>query len=154
MCDCLVVQGATQRVAGITVLIVQQISRGQLKICLIQIQPSGRKCVCSMSHPGMDRQRVHAGVPFRLADMMTRADSLYQTRRQYQKCIATHISQLSDMQDLLHASGQHAVLLIIQAMDVADRKIRRQLMTLRLLQDVRLVSNWTTIMISATTSRI
>jgi PPK2 family polyphosphate:nucleotide phosphotransferase len=51
----------------------------------------------------------------------TKTDPIYKSKKQYQKILEDHVEQLSEMQQLLYASQNHAVLLIFQAMDAAGK---------------------------------
>jgi PPK2 family polyphosphate:nucleotide phosphotransferase len=51
----------------------------------------------------------------------TKTDPIYKSKKQYQKILEDHVEQLSEMQQLLYASQNHAILLIFQAMDAAGK---------------------------------
>src|SRR5271169_1564602 len=51
----------------------------------------------------------------------TAVEPIYESKKQYQKLLKDHVSQLSSLQQLLYASDRHAVLLIFQAMDAAGK---------------------------------
>jgi len=65
--------------------------------------------------------RVHEGKHVALKDWPTRVDAVYKNKEQYASLLADHVEKLSDLQRLLYASSQHAVLLIFQAMDAAGK---------------------------------
>jgi PPK2 family polyphosphate:nucleotide phosphotransferase len=48
-------------------------------------------------------------------------DPVYQSKDHYRRLLLEHVDRLSDLQQLLYASNQHAVLLIFQAMDAAGK---------------------------------
>jgi PPK2 family polyphosphate:nucleotide phosphotransferase len=51
----------------------------------------------------------------------TAVDPMYESKKQYQKLLASHIDELSSLQQLLYASNRYALLLIFQAMDAAGK---------------------------------
>ena len=65
--------------------------------------------------------RVRAGQRVDLRKWPTLVDPVYKTNEEYQALLARHIKALSAQQELLYASGRHAVLLIFQAMDAAGK---------------------------------
>jgi PPK2 family polyphosphate:nucleotide phosphotransferase len=65
--------------------------------------------------------RVQPGQLGRLDDWPTRIAPVYKSRARYQHMLAAQVGQLSDLQQLLYASNQHALLLIFQAMDGAGK---------------------------------
>jgi PPK2 family polyphosphate:nucleotide phosphotransferase len=65
--------------------------------------------------------RVKAGEEVDLDKWPTLVDPVYQSKDQYQALLADHVQRLSDQQQLLYASNQHAILLIFQAMDAAGK---------------------------------
>jgi PPK2 family polyphosphate:nucleotide phosphotransferase len=65
--------------------------------------------------------RVREGVQVDLKEWPTRIDPVYASDDEYQKLLRKHVKALSAQQELLYASGQHAVLLIFQAMDAAGK---------------------------------
>jgi PPK2 family polyphosphate:nucleotide phosphotransferase len=52
---------------------------------------------------------------------MTRIDPVYTSTEHYEKLLGEHVTQLSELQQLLYASNHYAVLLIFQAMDAAGK---------------------------------
>ena len=64
---------------------------------------------------------VREGRKVRLEKWPTDVKPVYRSRKQYQKLLAEHVTQLSALQQLLYASNSHAVLLIFQAMDAAGK---------------------------------
>jgi len=65
--------------------------------------------------------RVSPGSRIRLAKWPTRVKPVYASKADYQKVLAEHVSRLSELQQLLYASNQYAILLIFQAMDAAGK---------------------------------
>jgi PPK2 family polyphosphate:nucleotide phosphotransferase len=65
--------------------------------------------------------QVAAKQKVKLKDWPTRAPSIYADDKDYKKLLADRVKVLSDQQEKLYASGQHAVLLIFQAMDAAGK---------------------------------
>jgi len=51
----------------------------------------------------------------------TNVKPLCNSKKSYHKVLAHHIDQLSDQQQMLYASNQHAVLVVFQAMDTAGK---------------------------------
>jgi PPK2 family polyphosphate:nucleotide phosphotransferase len=51
----------------------------------------------------------------------TRIDPVYKTKAHYKELLAQHVAELSEQQQLLYASNNHAILLIFQAMDAAGK---------------------------------
>src|SRR5947209_5049335 len=51
----------------------------------------------------------------------TAVEPVYESKKQYQKLLRDHVTQLSSLQHLLYASNRYAVLLIFQAMDAAGK---------------------------------
>jgi PPK2 family polyphosphate:nucleotide phosphotransferase len=51
----------------------------------------------------------------------TEVDPVYTSKRHYKELLQKHVEQLSEQQEVLYASGQHAILLIFQAMDAAGK---------------------------------
>jgi PPK2 family polyphosphate:nucleotide phosphotransferase len=48
-------------------------------------------------------------------------EPIYESKKQYQKLLSDHVTQLSALQQLLYASNRYAILLIFQAMDAAGK---------------------------------
>jgi len=65
--------------------------------------------------------RVPAGKKVSLKKWPTLVKPVYQSKEQYQKLLREQVEELSSLQRLLYASNQHAVLLILQAMDAAGK---------------------------------
>jgi len=65
--------------------------------------------------------RVHEGEKVNLKKWPTEVSPVYKSKEQYQQLLQEHIQQLSEMQDLLYASGHYTLLLIFQAMDAAGK---------------------------------
>jgi PPK2 family polyphosphate:nucleotide phosphotransferase len=65
--------------------------------------------------------RVREGDEVDLKKWATRVSPVYKTNGQYQDLLSKHVEALSAQQELLYASGRHAVLLIFQAMDAAGK---------------------------------
>ncbi len=65
--------------------------------------------------------RVREGDKVDLKQWPTRVEPVYQTDEQYQELLAKHVRALSACQEMLYASGRHAVLIIFQAMDAAGK---------------------------------
>jgi PPK2 family polyphosphate:nucleotide phosphotransferase len=70
-------------------------------------------------HPRDYRVRPNDKVD--LGKWPTRVQPAYRSKEEYQSMLGEHISQLSSHQELLYASGAHAILLIFQAMDAAGK---------------------------------
>jgi len=64
---------------------------------------------------------VRKGGVVNLKKWPTVVKPVYKSKEQYQKLLAEHVAQLSLQQQLLYASNRHAVLLIFQAMDAAEK---------------------------------
>ena len=65
--------------------------------------------------------RVKEGDEVDLKKRPTIVDPIYKSKAQYEEILAEHVAKLSALQQLLYASGRHAVLLIFQAMDAAGK---------------------------------
>jgi PPK2 family polyphosphate:nucleotide phosphotransferase len=65
--------------------------------------------------------RVKAGAKVRLKDCPTRVGPYYESKADYQKILARHVDELSELQDRLYASNTWSILLIFQAMDAAGK---------------------------------
>jgi PPK2 family polyphosphate:nucleotide phosphotransferase len=65
--------------------------------------------------------RVPEGEPVRLVKWPTRTKPVYRSDKQYASLLAQHVGELSAMQQLHYATNQHAILLILQAMDAAGK---------------------------------
>jgi PPK2 family polyphosphate:nucleotide phosphotransferase len=65
--------------------------------------------------------RVREGDEVDLKKWPTIVDPVYKSKKQYQKLLEQHITQLSAMQQLHYASDRQAVLLIFQGLDAAGK---------------------------------
>jgi PPK2 family polyphosphate:nucleotide phosphotransferase len=65
--------------------------------------------------------RVEEGDQLKLDKRPTAVDSIYESKKQYQKVLKKHVDELSSLQQLLYASNRYALLLIFQAMDAAGK---------------------------------
>jgi PPK2 family polyphosphate:nucleotide phosphotransferase len=65
--------------------------------------------------------RVEQGKAVGLENWPTRVRPSYRTERQYRDMLNAHVEDLSAQQQLLYASGRHALLIIFQAMDAAGK---------------------------------
>ena len=65
--------------------------------------------------------RAEEGAPVDLKKSPTRIGNLYRSRKHYKSLLQEQVAQLSERQQLLYASNQHAILLIFQAMDAAGK---------------------------------
>jgi PPK2 family polyphosphate:nucleotide phosphotransferase len=65
--------------------------------------------------------RIGEGQKVKLAKIPTAIEPVYQSKGHYAELMAEHVERLSDLQQLLYASNQHALLLIFQAMDAAGK---------------------------------
>jgi len=65
--------------------------------------------------------RVRVGHKVRLKKWPTDIAPLYRSEKHYAKLLQESVGELSALQQLLYASGRHAVLLIFQAMDAAGK---------------------------------
>ncbi|HTY92549.1 MAG TPA: ADP-polyphosphate phosphotransferase [Steroidobacteraceae bacterium] len=68
-----------------------------------------------------DDFRVRPDQVIRLGKWPTRIAPVYESAQHYQELLAQHVARLSALQQLLYASGRHAILLIFQAMDAAGK---------------------------------
>ncbi len=68
-----------------------------------------------------DQFRVAEGKDVQLKKWPTRVKPFYKSREHYQEILEAHVSAMSELQNLLYANGQHALLLIFQAMDAAGK---------------------------------
>lgn len=64
---------------------------------------------------------VPEGAKVDLAKWPTLVDPIYKSKKQYQQLLAEHVDKMSELQQLLYASNQSAILLIFQAMDAAGK---------------------------------
>ncbi|HWY29766.1 MAG TPA: PPK2 family polyphosphate kinase, partial [Candidatus Acidoferrum sp.] len=65
--------------------------------------------------------RVRPGEKVLLKQWPTRVKPVCKSKKQYQKHLEAHISELSSLQRLLYASNRNALLLIFQGMDAAGK---------------------------------
>lgn len=65
--------------------------------------------------------RAQAGKRFRMKDWPTLEKPLYSSKEHYKKQLGETIESLDELQNLLYAASNHAVLLIFQAMDAAGK---------------------------------
>lgn len=68
-----------------------------------------------------DDFRVPEGKKLRLDKWPTRIRRAYRSKDDYRKMLEGHVRQLDELQQLLYASNQHAVLVVFQAMDAAGK---------------------------------
>ncbi len=68
-----------------------------------------------------DDFRVPEGKKLRLDKWPTKIRPAYKSKDDYRKMLEGHVRQLDELQQLLYASNQHAVLVIFQAMDAAGK---------------------------------
>src|SRR5580692_781636 len=81
---------------------------------------SGRARRTSMKISSRDF-RVREGEQIKLRKWPTRVAPVYKSEQHYQTLLDQHVTQLSELQQLLYASNSHAILLIFQAMDAAGK---------------------------------
>lgn len=65
--------------------------------------------------------RVEPDTKVDLSKWPTRTQHVYHSKKHYQSMLQDHIKRLAQQQDLLYASNQYALLLILQAMDAAGK---------------------------------
>jgi PPK2 family polyphosphate:nucleotide phosphotransferase len=70
-------------------------------------------------HP--DDFRVPQGKKVHLGKWPTKIARAYKSKDHYEETLQSHVGRLDELQQLLYASDQHAVLLIFQAMDAAGK---------------------------------
>jgi PPK2 family polyphosphate:nucleotide phosphotransferase len=68
-----------------------------------------------------DKFQVRPGEPIKLHELPTRIHPFYKTKKKYHALLQEHISELSNLQQLLYASNQYALLLIFQGIDAAGK---------------------------------
>lgn len=73
------------------------------------------------SEIGIDEYRVRPRTTVKLARCPTRAEPLYQSKKDYEQALAASTTRLSELQRLLYAHDRYALLLIFQAMDAAGK---------------------------------
>jgi len=64
---------------------------------------------------------VAAGDKVKLADWPTLIDAICDSRKQYKEVLEEHLKKLAELQQLHHAPGRHALLLIFQGMDASGK---------------------------------
>jgi len=69
----------------------------------------------------LDDFRVTSGSKVKLRKWATDIKPLYKSEKHYKKLLAADVHELSDLQRLLYASNDYAVLLVFQAMDAAGK---------------------------------
>ncbi|MGE4131992.1 MAG: ADP-polyphosphate phosphotransferase [Bdellovibrionales bacterium] len=74
-----------------------------------------------MKNIELSKFQVREGQKVTLTQWPTKIKEVYRSKSHYQALLADHVSQLSELQRLLYASNEHAVLLIFQAMDGAGK---------------------------------
>jgi PPK2 family polyphosphate:nucleotide phosphotransferase len=65
--------------------------------------------------------RVREGDAVDLQQWRTDVAPLYKSKKGYKKLLRQHVTQLSELQQLLYASNHYAILIIFQAMDAAGK---------------------------------
>jgi PPK2 family polyphosphate:nucleotide phosphotransferase len=65
--------------------------------------------------------RVREGADVDLKKWPTRVPPAYESEEEYQDLLRDHVKALSEQQEMLYASGHHAILVIFQAMDAAGK---------------------------------
>lgn len=65
--------------------------------------------------------RVPQGSSVKLKKWPTEVKPVYKSKEDYQKILAKHIDQLSDLQSMLYAHDRYSLLIIFQAMDAAGK---------------------------------
>jgi len=65
--------------------------------------------------------RVREGERVKLHKWPTKVEAAYKSKEHYEDLLATHVQQLSTLQQLFYAYDRYAVLLIFQAMDAAGK---------------------------------
>jgi PPK2 family polyphosphate:nucleotide phosphotransferase len=68
-----------------------------------------------------DDYRVGEGKKVDLAKWPTDVKRLYKSKDHYRELLATHVAELSALQEIHYAANRHAVLFILQAMDTAGK---------------------------------
>jgi PPK2 family polyphosphate:nucleotide phosphotransferase len=69
----------------------------------------------------VDAYRVREGSKVDLARWKTRSKSLYETDHEADALLAAQVTRTSELQDILYAANQYALLLVFQAMDAAGK---------------------------------
>ncbi|MBA3891106.1 MAG: polyphosphate kinase 2 family protein [Gemmatimonadaceae bacterium] len=65
--------------------------------------------------------RIVPGTPVTLGEWPTRIEPLYESKKQYKAQLSAQVTELSELQRLLHADNRHALLLVFQGMDAAGK---------------------------------
>jgi len=65
--------------------------------------------------------RVAPGSRVKLKRRPTRIKPLYKSKKDYEETLAEHVGEMARLQNLLYASGRHALLVVLQAMDAAGK---------------------------------
>ena len=65
--------------------------------------------------------RLVEGEALSLADRPTEVEPVYESKSDYRDILAKHVEALSGLQELLHRSASHALLLVLQGMDTAGK---------------------------------
>src|SRR5882762_4024637 len=68
-----------------------------------------------------DDFRVPEGKKLHLGKWPTKIGRAYKSKDDYRRMLQAHVGRLDELQQLLYASNQYAVLLIFQAMDAAGK---------------------------------
>ncbi len=69
----------------------------------------------------LEALRIHEGEKVHLGKRPTLVDPVYSSKKEYKEMLATHVEQLSKLQQIHYADNRYAVLLIFQAMDAAGK---------------------------------
>ncbi len=69
----------------------------------------------------LDALRIRENEHVNLAKRPTLVDPVYSSKKEYKEMLATHVEQLSKLQQVHYADNRYAVLLIFQAMDAAGK---------------------------------
>src|SRR5258706_14681117 len=72
-------------------------------------------------HIDIDDYRVRPDAKLRLKKCPTHTAALYRSKDDYQQLLQKHVQAMAELQELLYATDQHALLLIFQAMDAAGK---------------------------------
>ena len=69
----------------------------------------------------IEKFRVPQDARLKLAKWPTKVKPAYKSKEHYRELLEAHVSQLSDLQNLLYANNSYSLLLIFQAMDAAGK---------------------------------
>ncbi len=69
----------------------------------------------------LDAIRIQPGKKPNLVKRPTRIEPVYSSKEEYHELMTQHVSQLSNLQQILYADNRYSVLLIFQAMDAAGK---------------------------------